>query len=444
MWERAGIIEGFYGRPWSWDERVDVLTYCADRGMRDYVYAPKDDPLHRERWRELYDREHLAGFERLVAESGLRVGFAISPGLSIDYHADDDRQALAAKVDQVVDLGIDYICLALDDIPVRPGLGEDHAGITTWLREHLGDRAEVLLVPTEYTGTRSTTYLDALASGVPGDVGIAWTGLTVICDEITVEQTQARANSLGDRPPVIWDNYPVNDALMGDRLFMGPLRGREPGLDKVCAGYLANPMVQPMSSKLPLASIAAYLRGEDPIGVWGREADDLGLRTFAEACDGEHPRALVGALVEAEANGDRATWADALSDLRTWCKDAEVAETPGLGDEASRWQAQIGVEAGAALMAVRTLEAIRAVGPRSGQEPDLSGGTEKAMATAALWQLLARGEVSVMGPRRGFRAVISQADDGGWRFHRASIQQGLNAVDLLVEHTLDVLDAESH
>ncbi len=43
----AGVIEGFYGRPWTWAERAAVAVELAGWGMTDYVYAPKDDPKHR-------------------------------------------------------------------------------------------------------------------------------------------------------------------------------------------------------------------------------------------------------------------------------------------------------------------------------------------------------------------------------------------------------------
>ena len=90
-WQLAGIIEGFYGKPWTWDERAEVMRWCHERGMDTYVYAPKDDPKHRERWREPYGNGKLDGFARLVDDKTLRVGFGISPGLSIDCYADDDR-----------------------------------------------------------------------------------------------------------------------------------------------------------------------------------------------------------------------------------------------------------------------------------------------------------------------------------------------------------------
>ena len=159
----SGVIEGFYGPPWSWEVRAEVMAWCHQRGMGVYLYVPKDDPRHRERWREPYGPEELAGFDALVAADTLAVGFAISPGLSMDYAADDDRAALAAKVDQLVERGVSLVALLLDDIPVRPGLGPDHAELTTWLFEHLDGRADLVLTPTEYTGTLT----DALPRG-PG------------------------------------------------------------------------------------------------------------------------------------------------------------------------------------------------------------------------------------------------------------------------------------
>ena len=109
--------------------------------MTDYVYAPKDDPKHRERWREPYDAEELIAFERFVEAGHLRLGFAISPGLSMDYDDGLDRRDLARKVDQVVAVGATSVVLALDDIPFGGGpQGYAHARLTTWLCDHLDGR----------------------------------------------------------------------------------------------------------------------------------------------------------------------------------------------------------------------------------------------------------------------------------------------------------------
>src|SRR5579875_607546 len=38
-----GIVEGFYGKPWSQAERINMFTFMAHNHFSTYVYAPKDD-----------------------------------------------------------------------------------------------------------------------------------------------------------------------------------------------------------------------------------------------------------------------------------------------------------------------------------------------------------------------------------------------------------------
>ncbi|MBI2990565.1 MAG: beta-N-acetylglucosaminidase domain-containing protein, partial [Deltaproteobacteria bacterium] len=52
--QRRGIVEGFFGPPWSMAHRAAIFEFGARRGMNTYLYAPKDDPYHRERWKEPY------------------------------------------------------------------------------------------------------------------------------------------------------------------------------------------------------------------------------------------------------------------------------------------------------------------------------------------------------------------------------------------------------
>ena len=411
-----GLIEGFYGRPWTWDERIEVARWCADRGMTHYLYAPKNDPKHRVQWRDPYEPDELEGFRRLIESGTLDVGFAISPGLTIDYADDGDRGALAGKLEPMLDAGVRWVCLALDDIPVRPRLGDEQAVLTAWLHQWLDGRAELVLVPTEYVGTRGSTYLDTLAAVVPLEVPIAWTGALVVNDRITVAEARARADSCGGRPPFLWDNYPVNDAIMSDRLFMGPLRGRDPGLLDACSGYLANPMVQPRSSMLPLASTAAFLAGDDPVSAWEREADAGGLRTFAEACDGEVPRQLVDRVVNGTSHDD----------LRSWLERASQCVAPGLEGEADAWVVQVRDEAAVGLGALSLLEAT-----------DPMDRVMRAFALMAQWPKAARAAVTVMGERLSFSPCLGQGPDATWVVDPSSLREGRNAIDRLCRYAFE-------
>lgn len=436
----VGIIEGFYGEPWTWAARTEVARWCAARGMTHYVYAPKDDPKHRARWREPYEPDELARFASLADAGGLQLGFALSPGLDIDYRSPVDRDQLWHKVASVLDRGVTSIVLALDDIPGRPGLGEDHAAITSWLHDRLDGAATLVLVPTQYIGSRPSAHLDQLAAGVPTDVAIAWTGESVVNDEISVEDARHRAQALGGRPPLLWDNFPVNDAVMSDRLFLGPLRGRDPDLPAACAGWLANPMVQPTASRLPLASVAALLRGEDPEAAWEAEAAALGWRTFAEACDGDLPRRLVASLAATAGSGD---WMEPARALGTWLTDAAAVEAPGLEEEAAPWLEQTRVEAKEAIRALRLFVASH---PAPEVDPEGHGRVHpvdadavlgRAMRLLATWPEARRSRASVLGPRCSARPALEQRADGGWRLRADALITDANALDHLVRLALD-------
>lgn len=448
-WAIRGVIEGFYGRSWSWDERVDVMSTCAARRMTHYVYAPKDDPKHRAAWRDPYGAAELEGFRRIVGCSDIVVGFGISPGLDIDLDRAADRKALAAKVDQALACGVGLVVLALDDLPsggAEAGRrGHDHGILTSWLHGHIADRADLALVPTDYVGTGPSDYLRSLVQEVPQDVPIGWTGARVVNERITVTEAQARAGSLEGRLPLLWDNVPVNDAMMADRLPLGALRGREPGLSTACSGYLANAMVQPRCSKLPLASIAGYLLGQDPAEAWLAAAGDL--RTFAEACDGAVPVALAAQLI---AGVDGPEWLESVRALAAWLTLAATCSAPGLEGEAEEWLDQVHREARTALSALRLLSALRPAASIDGAgrgrvlRPDPDAVAAEAFGLSLRWPQVRRSPRSVFGLRCGLKPAVSQWPDGRWRFHPESLTWDDNATDRIVRAAFAALgDAPS-
>ena len=40
-----GIVEGFYGTPWTYEDRADLINFCGQQNLNAYIYAPKDDPF---------------------------------------------------------------------------------------------------------------------------------------------------------------------------------------------------------------------------------------------------------------------------------------------------------------------------------------------------------------------------------------------------------------
>ena len=137
------IVEGFYGEPWSHTTRLGMIDFLAANDMNAFAYAPKDDAKHRAEWREPYSADETARFAELAtrgATAGVRFGFAVSPGLDIDYEADTDRQQLLTKMLVLADSGVDWFLLLLDDIPLQPGLGPRHARLTVALVDGLQAR----------------------------------------------------------------------------------------------------------------------------------------------------------------------------------------------------------------------------------------------------------------------------------------------------------------
>jgi hyaluronoglucosaminidase len=453
-----GVIEGFYGAPWSHSARLDAVAFLAERGMNAYVYAPKDDPRHRTRWREPYDEHEAARFRELATacdSRATRFGFALSPGLDVDYHDPDDRAALLGKLVPLLDAGVGWFVLAVDDIPMRPGLGGDQAALATWLHDALLARDEgvrLTLVPTEYVGTRPSDYLAELAEGLPEAVDLMWTGPTVCSPRITATDARAWQDAVGGHRLLLWDNYPVNDGIMAREMHLGAYRGRDPQLADVLDGVLCNPMVQPRSSLVALATAAAFLcdpDGYDERDAWERAIADVGrpsvprLRALALACaDGplRDPATLqlhedVGALERAAADDVATaltTVEGALTALRQAADERGLASDDPLVEELRPWCEQARREAEAGLAAVALLRQLREPGG-----PDAERAMLHVFGVLFTWEAARAGDRVVCGPRFAVHPAVVQLPDG-----RPAVDLGLavredaNAVDRLCRHAL--------
>ncbi len=274
-----GVVEGFYGRPWPFRDRAKVVRAMAALGLDPYVYAPKDAVKHRASWRERYTDAEVGDFRALaeVAKaSGIRVVYAISPGLDINAASSADRDALLGKVAQVrKGAGIRDAALLMDDITAGPSteLGQAHASLAQALLASMradDPEASLLFVPTVYAGAAAKltpaerAYLGALAA-LPADVPLAWTGTEVFSPSFDREglDTFAQLASRTAEGAWVWDNYPVNDVLASGRLYVRPIDGRSALYDRT-GGLVANAMRHPIASIAALASFGVLAR--DPAG----------------------------------------------------------------------------------------------------------------------------------------------------------------------------------
>jgi hyaluronoglucosaminidase len=273
-----GSIEGFYGTPWSHADRLDHLDYLGAHRMNTYEYAPKDDPYHREQWRDPYPGGKLAELGELIERARrnkVDLTFALSPGLSVRYTDDSDFQALIAKFEALYALGARAFTVALDDIEYEKwhsaedqekyGTGGGGAGraqsdlLNRIQREWVAtkpDLAPLQMVPTEYYNVDETPYKKALREQLDSAVVVHWTGIGVVPETITAAQA-AEARAVFGHDILIWDNYPVNDYAHG-RILLAAYTGREPGLADHVVGVISNPMNQAGASKLALYSFAEF------------------------------------------------------------------------------------------------------------------------------------------------------------------------------------------
>ncbi|KUL31129.1 beta-N-acetylglucosaminidase domain-containing protein [Streptomyces regalis] len=278
-----GVIEGFYGTPWSHAERLDQLDFYGRTKQNVYVYSPKDDDYLRARWRDEYPPAALAKLKELVDRARanhVRFTYALSPGLSVCYSSDADIKALTAKFDSLYDIGVRSFAIPLDDISYTKwncaadekefgtgggaaGAAQAHLLNTVWKEFSAGHTGlqPLEMVPTEYSDLADSPYKKALREKLDPSVVVEWTGVGVIAPAITAEQVK-QAREVYGHPILIWDNYPVNDYVTS-RLLLGPYTGREPAVASVSTGVTANPMVQGEASRIALFTSAAYLWNPD-------------------------------------------------------------------------------------------------------------------------------------------------------------------------------------
>ncbi|MEU0999868.1 beta-N-acetylglucosaminidase domain-containing protein [Streptomyces tibetensis] len=278
-----GVIEGFYGTPWSQSERLSQLDFYGRTKQNVYVYSPKDDPYLRERWRDEYPPAELALLRELVDRARanhVRFTYALSPGLSVCYSSGADLAALTRKLDSLYAVGVRSFAIPLDDISYTKwncdaderefGTGGGAAGAAqaqllnrAWQDFSAGHPGlePLEMVPTEYSDLADSPYKKALREKLDPSVVVEWTGVGVIAPTVTAEQV-AQAREVYGHPILLWDNYPVNDYVTS-RLLLGPYTGREPGVAKAVTGVTVNPMVQGEASRIALFTSAAYLWNPD-------------------------------------------------------------------------------------------------------------------------------------------------------------------------------------
>lgn len=269
------IVEGFYGNPWTHEDRLDQFKFYGENKLNMYIYAPKDDPYHRDQWREPYPAEEMERMQELIntaAENKVDFVFAISPGKDIDINSEEDYQALVNKCESLYDMGVRSFAILWDDIFTDDGEGQ--AAIMNRFNAEFVKTKEgvksLITVPTQYWGASMYNdgevkpYTKGFAENLDKDIEVMWTGEWVMSESVTAEEAQ-KVNNLYGRDMLLWWNYPVNDYNV-NKLALGPIYNLGNDLADYMGGVVMNPMEFAEASKITLHTGADY--------SWNTEAYD--------------------------------------------------------------------------------------------------------------------------------------------------------------------------
>lgn len=294
-----GVVEGFYGTPWSHDVRLSLIDFYGKFKMNTYLYGPKDDPYHScPNWRLPYPEKEAQHIKELVEACNRNyVDFvwAIHPGQDIKWN-EEDYHNLVQKFNWMYDLGVRHFAIFFDDISGEGTNPLKQTELLNRLTEEFvkvkGDVSPLTVCPTDYSGLwANPTEKGSLAiygKTLNPDIKVFWTG-DVVCSDMTPE-TLEFINSRIKRPAYYWWNYPVTDYIR-NFLLQGPVYGLDTSLTahETC-GVVSNPMEHGEASKLALYGVADYawnIAAYNAIDNWERGLAELvpdatdAYRTFA-------------------------------------------------------------------------------------------------------------------------------------------------------------------
>lgn len=272
-----GFIEGYYGIPWTSEERKELMRFGSKFKSNIYIYAPKDDAYHSSCWRDLYaenDLEILKEQIEVGRETKTKLAWALHPFMSNKITADNydaSLQIVEKKFNQLYEAGVRQFVISADDVEVTGGLLEDGSlhnkllnDVATFLKAK-NDCNDLVFVPSAYCYQAEqrlkvdlNKYYASLMKDLDDSIHIMWTG-----DDVCSSMESGRFTeftNLTNKKPFFWLNWPVND-YSTDHLLMG--KGEVLNINYTddtvpFEGMVTNQMQQAEPSKLSIFAICDY------------------------------------------------------------------------------------------------------------------------------------------------------------------------------------------
>jgi hyaluronoglucosaminidase len=289
-----GVMEIFYGTPWSEQDRASYASFLKEIGFQFYIYGPKADASLRRHWQKPWSEEELKKYREMrttFSSKGLRFGMALSPLGLFGENGLVDREKLRGKITSMVDLGVDILGLFFDDMKSSPEMADRQLEIVRFVQSCAGSM-RIVFCPSYYCmdplldflfGEQPKGYLDAIGAGVPSQVEILWTGEQIISHQVSAEHLDQVAKVLR-RKPFICDNFYSNDGPINcNYLRLLPPTGRKREMFEHAKGWAFNPMNQCYLSQLVLRAFSKYShQGADPSVAFGNTIRELCTPWVAE------------------------------------------------------------------------------------------------------------------------------------------------------------------
>jgi hyaluronoglucosaminidase len=271
-----GIIEGFFGRSWSWQDRQAYAKFLALNEFDFFIYAPKNDIYLRKQWFSDWPpiiKQQLMQLRETYREVGVQFGVGLSPHEIYLNDSADKRKELVQRVQHINQLEPEMLCLLFDDMRGdMPGIADIQVDLMHQVAAASNAR-RIIFCPTYYSfdpvlekvfGTMPENYWQVLRTKLDSNIDIFWTGEKV-CSTNYPPTHLDHVNELLGRKVFLWDNYPVNDgAVKSNFLHLRAFPDSHGLIQGRVAGHAINPMNQPWLSQLALASLPhAYDLGKN-------------------------------------------------------------------------------------------------------------------------------------------------------------------------------------
>lgn len=287
-----GAVEGYYGYPWSVEGTLDWMEFAKRYKMNMFLYGPKSDPYHLGKWDEEYPEEvseedskngvrtkdEMRQYAEAAAASKVSFVWVAHPAMQkpIDFTNEETIEEglvrLMDKFSHMYDLGVRQFGIFVDDI--SESVAAQTADMQVYMLNEIQNRLYekyngegqspedqvkgLFFTPAWYT-TGSSYGASCLPKfkAVHEDVEFCFTGNAVFSN-ISNSSATTFKNWLG-RTPVMWWNYPVNDA--SDAVFYTNPINHYYGQDSNptnLEGVLSNPMNYAEASKVAFFGLADY------------------------------------------------------------------------------------------------------------------------------------------------------------------------------------------